>query len=58
MQQAYLKATPEQKKLDRFFRDLPIENVVDHAAIEEAKKLGLYDTDPCFQTGRMSNEVR
>ena len=42
----------------QFFKDIPIENVVDHSAIEEAKKFGVYDLDPCFQTGRMSNELK
>ena len=58
MQQAYLKATPEQKKLGTFFREIPIENVMDHQAIEECKKQGLYDLDPCFRTGKMSHELK
>lgn len=33
MQQAYLKATAEQKQTGKFFRDLPIEQVVDFEAI-------------------------
>ena len=37
MQQAYLKATPEQKKNGVFFRDIPIENVVDSGAIADSK---------------------
>ena len=32
--------------------------MVDHEAIEESKRFGLYDLDPCFQTGRMSHELK
>ena len=37
MQQAYLKATQEQKKHGVFFRDVPLENFEDSRAIEESK---------------------
>ena len=50
-QQAYLKATPEQKKVGKFFKELPIENMIDHEAIAYARQAGL--TDPVFKTGKM-----
>ena len=55
-QQAYIKATPEDKRNCKFFKELPIEDIVDDDAIKQAKKMGL--TDPEFLTGRMSNEVK
>ena len=55
MQQAYLKATPEQKRTGKFFKELPIENMIDHEAIAYARKAGL--TDPVFKTGKMSNQL-
>lgn len=54
-QQAYLKATPEEKRTQKFFKELPIENMIDHEAIAYAREAGL--TDPIFKTGRMSNAV-
>ena len=53
MQQAYLKATPEEKRTLKFFKDLPIESMIDHEAIKYAREAGM--TDPVFKTGRMSS---
>ena len=47
-QHAYYKATAEEKRTKSFFKDIPVESVVDHEAIEESKRFGLYDLDPCF----------
>lgn len=55
MQQAYLKATAEEKRTQKFFKELPIENMIDHEAIAYARQSGL--TDPVFKTGRMSNAL-
>ena len=46
MQHNYLKATPEDKRNKKFFKDLPIENVIDQEAIAYAKQSNL--TDPVF----------
>ena len=54
-QKAYLKATPEQKRNGKYFKELPIENMIDHEAIAYARKLGI--NDPVFKTGRMSNAL-
>lgn len=40
----------------QFFKELPIENVVDEEAIAQAKQMGL--TEPGFLTGVMSNELK
>ena len=37
MQQAYIKSTPEEKRNGKFFKDLPIENMIDHEAIAYAR---------------------
>jgi len=39
----------------KFFKELPIENMIDHEAIAYAREAGL--ADPVFKTGRMSNPV-
>ena len=57
-QQAYLKASPEEKRNKIFFKEVPVESVVDQQAIEECKKFGLYNLDPCFRTGKMSHELK
>jgi hypothetical protein len=54
-QQSYIKATPEEKRTCKFFKDFSIESVVDEDAIKAAKEMGL--TAPEFLTGRMSNEL-
>ena len=55
MQEAYYKATPEEKRTGKFFKDLPLENMIDHEAIAYARQAGL--TDPVFKTGRMSTAL-
>ena len=50
-----MKATPEEKRNGKFFKELPIENMIDHEAIAYARESGL--TDPVFKTGRMSNTL-
>ena len=54
-QSAYLKATPEEKRIGKFFKELPIENMIDHEAIAYARNSGL--TDPVFKQGRMPNPL-
>ena len=56
MQQAYLKATPQEKRENKFFKVLPIEEVIDNEAIRYAQKSGL--TAQHLLTGKMSNEVK
>ena len=53
MQQKYIKATPEEKSVNKYFLDLPIEQTIDEEAIGYAKGAGL--KDPIFHTGRLSN---
>ena len=53
MQKAYYKASKEDQKTGKFFKELPLENMIDHEAITYARQAGL--TDPIFKTGRMSN---
>lgn len=53
--QAYLKADKEAKRTGKFFKELPLENMIDHEAIAYARETGL--TDPIFKTGKMSNSV-
>lgn len=55
MQEAYSKASSEDKRTCKFFKDLPLENMIDHEAIAYARQAGL--TDPVFKTGRMSNAL-
>lgn len=52
---AYGDASPEERKTRKFFRDLPLENMIDHEAIAYAREAGL--TDPVFLSGRMSTEL-
>ena len=54
-QQAYLKATPEDKRVGKFFKELPIENMIDHEAIAYARDSGL--TDPVLKSGKMGNSL-
>ena len=54
-QQNYLKASAEDKRNQKFFKELPIENIVDEDAIKEAKQMGL--TAEVFLSGRMTNEL-
>ena len=49
---AYENASPEEKCTGKFFKELPIENMIDHEAIAYAKQAGL--VDPIFKTGKMS----
>ena len=53
MQQAYIKATAEEKSIGKFFKDIALEGVVDFEAIEYAKAAGL--TDPVFSIGKLQN---
>ena len=53
-----LKASPEEKRNNIFFKEVPVESVVDQQAIEECKNFGLYNLDPCFRTGKMSQELK
>ena len=54
-QKAYIKASVEDKRNCRFFKELPIESVVDEDAIKQAKAMGL--TEPEFLAGKMTNEL-
>jgi uncharacterized protein YnzC (UPF0291/DUF896 family) len=54
-QQAYIKASIEDKINCKFFKELPIENEIDEEAIKHAKAMGL--TEPEFLAGKMSNEL-
>ena len=54
-QKAYLNATTEEKRAAKFFKELPIENMIDHEAIAYARQAGL--VDPIFKTGKMSSQL-
>ena len=54
-QKAYEKASVEDKRNCKFFKELPIETVVDEQAIKEAKAMGLTGSD--FLGGKMTNEL-
>lgn len=51
----YHAADSEAKRTVKFFKDLPLENMVDHEAIAYARDAGL--TDPVFRTGKMSTKL-
>ena len=53
---AYQQADKESRRAGKFFKDLPLENMVDYEAIAYAKKAGL--TDPVFRTGKMSTQLK
>ena len=50
-----MKATPDDKANNKYFRDVAIEHEVDPKAIQIAKDYGL--SEPRFMSGKMCNET-